>query len=126
MLESISHLHYRKRGPWSADDDAGKYQRGNLPLDGPKNRIMAASLLNLKNPRLIPLGLAGWDGGLRNAELDVCLPLAQMVCREKTFAIDVRARSWPYLAEAGETEYLPDIAAGQTDTTARSAILAVR
>jgi hypothetical protein len=40
-----------------------------------------------------------------------------MVCREKAFPIAVRAASWPYLAEAGEIDYLPDMRAWQTDAT---------
>lgn len=117
VLDSVTHIHYQKRGPWSKEAvKEGKYQRANLPLDGPKNRIIAASLLNLKNPRAVVHGLQWLDGGLRNADLNVCLPLARMVCREKAFAIEVRAVSWTYLAEAGESEFLSDIAAGQSDS----------
>jgi hypothetical protein len=119
VLESLSHMHYRKRGPWSAEAaDKGEYQAGNRPLDGPKNRLLVTTLLNLKNPWAIELGLRR-DGGLRDAEGDLsfCLPLVRMVCREKSFPIEVRAASWPYLAEAGEVDYLPDIVAAQTDPT---------
>jgi hypothetical protein len=120
VLQSICHLLYKNRGAWSAEvADKGEYQRGNRPLNGSKNRLLVAALLNLKNPRAIEHGLR-WDGGLRDVqgdELTVCLPLVRMVCHEKAFAIEVRAASWPYLAEAGETDYLRDIAAHQTDAT---------
>jgi len=120
VVDSVTHLLYRKRGPWSAEAVAkGEYQAGNQPLERPKNRILAAALLNLKNPRTIEHGLRR-DGGLRDVrgdELAACLPLVRMVCREQAFPIAVRAASWPYLAEAGEVDYLPDMRAFQTDAT---------
>src|SRR5262245_10351901 len=119
MLESLSHIQYHMRGPWSEEFmKNGRYQSANLPLDGPKGRLIVASLLNLKNPRAIDQGLRS-DDSLRHAQGDMsfALPLVRMVCREKPFPIEVRAASWPYLAEAGETDHLPDIVAGQTDKT---------
>lgn len=40
-----------------------------------------------------------------------------MACREKTFPLKTRAASWPYLAEAGAIEYIPDMKEFQTDKT---------
>jgi hypothetical protein len=119
VLETMTRLLYLKRGPWSAEAVVkGEYQAGNRALAGAKNRLLAASLLNLKNPLAVEHGLRR-DGGLRDVrgDLTVCLPLARMVCREAAFPVQVRAASWPYLAEAGEADYLPDMAALQTDGT---------
>src|SRR5262249_43603304 len=99
VFGSICHLHYHKRGPWSAEaTDKGEHQAGNRSLDAPKNRLLVAMLFNLKNPRAIEYGLR-WDGGLRGAQGDMsfALPLVRMVCREKSLPINVRAASWPYL-----------------------------
>lgn len=114
VLESLTYLDYKARGPWSADASArGEWQAGNKPLHGPKDRLLAASLLNLKNSRTIEFALRR-QGGLRDAGAMV-IPLARMTCREKTFPLALRAASWLHLAEAGEIDYLQDIAAGQTD-----------
>jgi hypothetical protein len=118
-LESVSHLMYRKRGPWSAEaTDKGEHQSGNKALVGPKDKLLAANVLNLKNPPAIELVLRH-PGGFRDVaeSLAVALPVARMVCREASFPITVRAASWLYLAEAGEKDYLPDIGAGQDDPT---------
>jgi hypothetical protein len=119
VLEALAHLLYKKRGPWSAEAaDAGKYQSDNRPLIGPRNKLLVASAANLMNPRAIERGLRSEDG-LRNiaGDLSICLPLARTVCRQKAFPSNVRACSWPYLAEAGEVEFLADIAEFKTDST---------
>lgn len=119
-VQAAGYLIYKKRGPWSAEQaDKGENQIDSWPLERPRNRVLAAALLNLKNPRAIEQALRRSNSlrDIRGDELAACLPLVRMVCREKAFPIEVRAASWPYLAEAGEVDYLPDMRAGQTDTT---------
>jgi hypothetical protein len=119
VLENVTHMLWLKRGSWSAESsDAGKYQSGNRSLIEPRNKIIVASLANLMNPRAIERGLRSADA-LSNiaSDLSICLPLARTVCRQKSFPSNVRACSWPYLAEAGEVEFLADFAELQTDST---------
>jgi hypothetical protein len=119
VLESVTHLMYRQRGPWSAEAVAkGEYQFGNKVLVGPKDKLLAANVLNRKTAPAAELALR-WPGGLRDASdnLAVALPVARMACREAAFPAHVRAAGWLYLAEAGEKDYLPDIRAGQADAT---------
>ncbi len=129
-LESLLHLSYMDRGPWvyktSRDDKAA-----NRPLLRPARTLMAAQLMNLRNPQgIVTAFRRDWGEGFTREDLAVSLPLARAVCgddklldriRERkgpaSQEVIVRSATWLYLAEAGETEFLPDIAMHQADTT---------
>ena len=74
------------------------------------NKLLVAALLPQANPWAVVLGLHYYEGDKADF-----LPLAKAVCRDKTRTPAVRATVLPLLARFGETDYLPDMAALQTD-----------
>jgi hypothetical protein len=119
VLETLLRIPWLPRGPWNAvASDRGDYQKGNLPLVKPARKLGVASLLNLKNAHTIERFFRSSDIYLDpQVDTTIVLPLARLACRDKNFPVKTRAASWPFLAEAGATEYLPDMKELQHDKT---------
>ncbi|MFT3883406.1 MAG: hypothetical protein QM703_27620 [Gemmatales bacterium] len=119
VLETMLRIPWLTRGPWDAEAIArGQFQQGNLTLVKPARKLAVASLLNLKNPHTMERFFRSSDSHLdAKVDTEIVLPLARLACREKSFPVLTRAASWPFLAEAGLTEYLPDMKELQNDKT---------
>jgi RNA polymerase sigma factor (sigma-70 family) len=142
-LESLFHFPWQERGPWVYKSSRPERPE-NRPLVPAVHALMAAQLTNLKNPAGIIMAFRhDWGEGFTRGKLEVCLPLARAVCRDDKlldrikerkmparvpaqFAKEehyveqetiVRSAVWLYLAEAGEVQYLPDIASYQDVST---------
>ncbi|MEO2090141.1 MAG: sigma-70 family RNA polymerase sigma factor, partial [Gemmataceae bacterium] len=142
-MGSLFHFPWQERGPWVYKSSRPERPE-NRPLVPAVHTLMAAQLTNLKNPAGIDMAFRhDWGEGFTRGKLEVCLPLARAVCRDENlldrikerkmparvpaqFAKEehyveqetiIRSAVWLYLAEAGEVEYLPDIAKHQDATT---------